>query len=473
VAAPTYGTRSAGTKIVFYPNLTPTTGDYAIGMEGGGLWFSVPVPSGNTFRFYEGTTPAVSIGNGYLNVGNMLSIGGDSPSSPGRPWIRGNGVNHLVINGPPGGYVYLGLDSGSYSWISGSTFYPGGTLSNAGITTGGITCTNINTQGYDVTTGTLTVTSAARIANIRIQGDAPTNHGYPFIRAAPGAHMCINANPLYLNNDIQGAVLIYGAASFYSSIAAQHITCLNVNTQGWNVTTGTFNCSSQAYVGALHSYGLVTCAGSCAIPNGSATTPGIYFTAYPQSGIYIAAQNPTCEFGANFHAGHRALFRSYLDRAQCQLYAGADWVIDVTPGLGRVNGHFHPITYNVHQCGVAGAAWYACHSLYYNVVSDVRMKDVHGTPGDVLAIIDAVGPFIGSFKAELRPEKLAPDVNWTKKFPTFSAQEIAEKIDSKYGTAIVTHDVPSDTWSMDYDKLVPLLWQAVKELSARVKALEN
>jgi hypothetical protein len=57
VAAPTTGTRSAGTKIVLWPavGFSPTTVDYAMGIENSALWYSVAV-STDTFKWYAGTT---------------------------------------------------------------------------------------------------------------------------------------------------------------------------------------------------------------------------------------------------------------------------------------------------------------------------------------------------------------------------------------------------------------------------------
>lgn len=55
VAAPTFTTRSAGTKIVLYPNLSSTLTDFALGMEGSTMWSSVP-GAGNNFKWYAGTT---------------------------------------------------------------------------------------------------------------------------------------------------------------------------------------------------------------------------------------------------------------------------------------------------------------------------------------------------------------------------------------------------------------------------------
>ena len=57
MAAPTTGSRSAGTKICLRSNVDASSVDYAIGIESGTMWFSVPSPSSvQGFNWYAGTT---------------------------------------------------------------------------------------------------------------------------------------------------------------------------------------------------------------------------------------------------------------------------------------------------------------------------------------------------------------------------------------------------------------------------------
>jgi hypothetical protein len=75
VAAPSYTTRSAGTKLVLYDSLNSSSADYAIGIASGNLWQSVGV-SGNQFQWYGGTTLAATLsGAGALTL-NGLSVSG-------------------------------------------------------------------------------------------------------------------------------------------------------------------------------------------------------------------------------------------------------------------------------------------------------------------------------------------------------------------------------------------------------------
>jgi len=86
IAAPTYTTRSAGTKIVLYDQLTSTTADFALGMSGSTMWQSVP-NSSTQFQWYAGTsvigtltgvgaftvTGALATNSGSLFVGTATS----------------------------------------------------------------------------------------------------------------------------------------------------------------------------------------------------------------------------------------------------------------------------------------------------------------------------------------------------------------------------------------------------------------
>jgi hypothetical protein len=67
--SPTNTTRSIGTKLVLYPNLNSSLVDYAIGIEGGAAWFSVPTNNAHAFKWYGGTTTQMSLTNGSLGIG--------------------------------------------------------------------------------------------------------------------------------------------------------------------------------------------------------------------------------------------------------------------------------------------------------------------------------------------------------------------------------------------------------------------
>ena len=70
MAAPTTGTRSAGTKICLRSNVDASNVDYAIGIESDNMWFSVPNSSSTGgFNWYAGTTRIARLnGSGAFNA---------------------------------------------------------------------------------------------------------------------------------------------------------------------------------------------------------------------------------------------------------------------------------------------------------------------------------------------------------------------------------------------------------------------
>lgn len=76
VAAPTVSTRSAGTKLLLFPDLTSSQVDYAIGVETNHVWFSAGQGALGGFKWYANTTnimtsnaAGLAINSGQLNVG--------------------------------------------------------------------------------------------------------------------------------------------------------------------------------------------------------------------------------------------------------------------------------------------------------------------------------------------------------------------------------------------------------------------
>jgi hypothetical protein len=76
LAAPAFTTRAAGTKIVFYPNISASAVDFAMGMDSSTLWYSVPT-TGDNHRWYGGTTNTMTLTGSILTI-NKPSGGVDS-----------------------------------------------------------------------------------------------------------------------------------------------------------------------------------------------------------------------------------------------------------------------------------------------------------------------------------------------------------------------------------------------------------
>jgi len=78
-AVPSTGTRSTGTKISLWNELSIGNSEYAIGMEGNAMWNSVSSTSSN-FKWYGGTTLALTVSG----TGNVTAVGDVSAFSDAR-----------------------------------------------------------------------------------------------------------------------------------------------------------------------------------------------------------------------------------------------------------------------------------------------------------------------------------------------------------------------------------------------------
>jgi hypothetical protein len=126
-AAPTYGTRSAGTRAVLYPAVAAAAADYALGIEGSALWSSVPTSS-QRFRWYAGTSVVAELGGtGSLTAAGDLAVnGGDITSSAGT--LNVGATSGTVNIGAAASSVNIGGGSGS----SGCTVDASGNFSCSG-----------------------------------------------------------------------------------------------------------------------------------------------------------------------------------------------------------------------------------------------------------------------------------------------------------------------------------------------------
>jgi len=74
-AAPSFTTRSTGTKLVLYPNIGASTVDWALGIDTNTLWSSV-ADSASQFKWYAGTTNIATLfGTGELVLGTTAKTG--------------------------------------------------------------------------------------------------------------------------------------------------------------------------------------------------------------------------------------------------------------------------------------------------------------------------------------------------------------------------------------------------------------
>ncbi len=253
--APTFTTRSIGTKLVLYPALSGVQTDYALGIEPATLWSSVPVSSDSFgFRWYGGTTQAAFLsgaGNltlsGSVNatsilVNNVSIIDGLAPNSyvqtvgtAGNAYSRevGTAGNNYIITVGAAANGWANLISNTRSTASNAYSREVGTAgNNYTITVGAAANGWANTVGVDAknyansTFVKLTATSQTITGNVNIVGDL-TLSGNTFV---------IDATRLEVDDP-----LIYLAANNYASDIVDIGFIANyVNSTGQNVHTGLY-----------------------------------------------------------------------------------------------------------------------------------------------------------------------------------------------------------------------------------------
>ena len=186
VAPPAFTTRSAGTKIVLYPALSGTSGDYALGIDTSTMWLSVQDASAS-FKFYAGTTVVATIdGSGNLTAKSVTTTGGELVAGwNGSGFIGqvrltyGTGPSAILRN--DGSSMYL-LDAGNatgsfsahrpFAWNlttgavaiagDGSSTAIGGDTSVAGNLTGNLSVT----AGTNTAAGPVSVNGPSGVARL-------------------------------------------------------------------------------------------------------------------------------------------------------------------------------------------------------------------------------------------------------------------------------------------------------------------
>jgi hypothetical protein len=143
VAAPTSSTRSAGTKLVLWPDVGVSKVDYAIGIENNTQWFSVPTAS-QQFKWYASTTAIATLsGTGALTATSFTG--------------NGAGLTSLAASALTGTVAAARMPAftGDATSSAGSTAL---TLANSGVTA--------NTYGSGAAIPVITVDSKGRVTTL-------------------------------------------------------------------------------------------------------------------------------------------------------------------------------------------------------------------------------------------------------------------------------------------------------------------
>jgi hypothetical protein len=116
VAAPSYTSRSSGTKLTLYQAVGSSTVDYAIGIDNSTIWNSVPSNSSSYyFKWYGGTTNIATLdGTGALTLAGDLAVNGSDITTTGTGTATVFNTNATTLNlGGAATAVNIGASSGT------------------------------------------------------------------------------------------------------------------------------------------------------------------------------------------------------------------------------------------------------------------------------------------------------------------------------------------------------------------------
>ena len=164
VGAPTTVTRSAGTKLVLYPQVGAGSADYAHGVDANAMWSSVPAFSSSyAFRWYGGATSLMTLdGSGHLGVGAapnaLYSINAAMPINASALYVGGVLMPRTVAGTAAGQTLFW---DGTQWTPTGGLSYASGTgavnVAAGALQMGGVTVLNqtrdvvgINTVGQNL-----------------------------------------------------------------------------------------------------------------------------------------------------------------------------------------------------------------------------------------------------------------------------------------------------------------------------------
>ena len=174
VAAPAITTRSAGTKLVLYPQVSATSVDFGMGIETNHMWFSV-ADTGDGFKWYANTTQLAVANTSGITVGS----GGIFPTSNSTATSLGSATQRWVLNANTGSFA--GAVSGITTLATGNTTITG--FANASVSVNSALLT-VGTSFIANTTGAYH-TGLVNAASINIGGSGFIANSIAIVLAEP------------------------------------------------------------------------------------------------------------------------------------------------------------------------------------------------------------------------------------------------------------------------------------------------
>lgn len=249
-AAPSFTSRSVGTKITLYPNMGAATSDYALGVESSFLWTGVPDTT-NGFKWYGGTTLAASLsGTGNLILIGDLEVRGGDITTNQTTFSLVDGTATTVNFGRASTSMIIGATTGTTNIrnnldVDLDVNIDGGDITTSATTfnliNGTATTVNFAGAGTAITIGAVTGTTTIRNANTVVTGDLAVNGGD--ITTSAATFNLLDATATTINFGRASTSMIIGATTGTTNIRNNLDVDLDINIDGGDLTTSaaTFN----------------------------------------------------------------------------------------------------------------------------------------------------------------------------------------------------------------------------------------
>jgi hypothetical protein len=170
--APSFTTRSAGTKLTLYPSVGASAVDYAIGVNSATLWYSIPGNDGGQFfRWYGGETEVTNLsGTGnFTTVGDVAVNGGDLTTTATTFNLVNANATTLNIGGAAT-TVSIGAATGTLTINNANTVITGNLTVNGTTTTINSTVTSVDDIEFELGSVASPTDITANGGGIRLKG---------------------------------------------------------------------------------------------------------------------------------------------------------------------------------------------------------------------------------------------------------------------------------------------------------------
>lgn len=228
LAAPSFTTRSAGTRILLASAITTSTVDFAIGTDVNSSWFSLPSnTSTHSLKWYGGTTVAMTLdGTGHLAINGTV----DATSSTNGTFTVSGGVG-VAKSMYVGGAININSTAFINGTITANSNYTGAgtlaitnvtnssTIANGSIVTaGGVgVALDIHIGGSSFTSGNNTITGFSTVAGLvsftNTTESTATGNGALIVHGGTGIEKNLNVGGNFVvsgNTTINGDLYVSG-----------------------------------------------------------------------------------------------------------------------------------------------------------------------------------------------------------------------------------------------------------------------